>query len=97
MPAQAQRINALTTGERDLLHLVCTRLLCALEEPFVYEETAVTLMCGAHEFGAKGRRIIQMGWKRIWYTFRGSLGGRMNEEEKMQEAVSVRVAACGDV
>ena len=87
MPAQAQRINALTTGERDLLHLVCTRLLCALEEPFVYEETAVTLMCGAHEFGAKGRRIIQMGWKRIWYTFRGSLGGRMNEEEKLQENV----------
>jgi len=40
MPAQEQRINALTTGERDLLHLVCTRLLCALEEPFVYEETA---------------------------------------------------------
>lgn len=87
MPAQAQRINALTTGERDLLHLVCTRLLCALEEPFVYEETAVTLMCGAHEFGAKGKRITRMGWKRIWYTFRGSLGGRMNEEEKMQENV----------
>ena len=87
MPAQTQRINALTTGERDLLHLVCTRLLCALEEPFVYEETAVTLMCGAHEFGAKGRRITQMGWKRIWYTFRGSLGGRVNEEEKMQENV----------
>ena len=87
MPAQAQRINALTTGERDLLHLVCTRLLCALEEPFVYEETAVMLVCGAHEFSAKGRRITQMGWKRIWYTFRGSLGGRMNEEEKMQENV----------
>ena len=87
MPAQAQRINALTTGERDLLHLVCTRLLCALEEPFAYEETAVTLVCGAHEFGAKGKRITRMGWKRIWYTFRGSLGGRMNEEEKMQENV----------
>ena len=87
MPAQAQRINALTTGERDLLHLVCTRLLCALEEPFAYEETTVTLVCGAHEFSAKGRRITRMGWKRIWYTFRGSLGGRMNEEEKMQENV----------
>ena len=87
MPAQAQRINALTTGERDLLHLVCTRLLCALEEPFAYEETTVTLLCGAHEFGAKGRRITQMGWKRIWYTFRGSLGGRVNEEEKLQENV----------
>ena len=87
MPAQAQRINALTTGERDLLHLVCTRLLCALEEPFAYEETTVTLVCGAHEFGAKGKRITQMGWKRIWYTFRGSLGGRVNEEEKMQENV----------
>lgn len=87
MPAQAQRINALTTGERDLLHLVCTRLLCAMEEPFAYEETAVTLVCGAHEFGAKGKRITRMGWKRIWHTFRGSLGGRMNEEEKMQENV----------
>jgi len=27
MPAQEQRINALTTGERDLLHLVCLSFL----------------------------------------------------------------------
>ena len=32
MPGQDGAVRALTTGERDLLFLVCTRLLCALDD-----------------------------------------------------------------
>lgn len=75
-------VNALPTGERDLLSLVCTRLLCAVGDPCEYEETVVTLRCGNHDFTAKGRQIRQMGWRAIWHTFCGSILSRMTEPEK---------------
>ena len=82
MPDQTSAVNALTTGEHDLLNLICTRMLCALDDDCAYDETTVTISCGGHSFTAKGRRITQMGWRRIWHSFRGSLGGRLAEEEE---------------
>ena len=41
MPGQEATVKALTTGEHDLLFLVCARLLCALDDPCVYEETVL--------------------------------------------------------
>ena len=86
MPEQEQTIRALTSGERDLLDLVCTRFLCALDDPHEYDETTVTLTCGNHTFAAKGKQITTMGWQRLWYAFRGSLGGRLTDEDTKQEA-----------
>ena len=84
MPDQTSTVNALTTGEHDLLNLICTRMLCALDDACVYDETAVTISCGGHSFTAKGKRITAMGWRRIWHSFRGSLGGRLAEEEETE-------------
>lgn len=80
MPEQTSAVNALTTGEHDLLNLICTRMLCALDDNCEYDETTVTISCGGHSFTAKGKRITTMGWQRIWHSFRGSLGGRLAEE-----------------
>ena len=33
------------------------RLLCAVGEPYQYEETALVLECGGASFSAKGRRV----------------------------------------
>lgn len=85
MPGQTSAIDALTTGERDLLHLVCTRMLCALDDPFLYDETILHIECAGHNFTLKGRKVLQMGWKRIWYAFRGSLGGRLADEGASSE------------
>ena len=85
MPDLTQTIHALTSGELDLLHLVCARFLCALDDPLAYDETTVTLLCGEHEFTARGKRMTHMGWQRIWYAFRGSLGNRLADEEACQE------------
>ena len=84
MPDQTSAVNALTTGEHDLLNLICARMLCALDDDCAYDETTVTISCGGHSFTAKGRRITQMGWRRIWHSFRGSLGGRLAEEEETE-------------
>ncbi len=86
MPEQEQTIRTLTSGERDLLYLVCTRFLCALDDSHEYDETTVTLVCGGHSFTAKGKQITDMGWQRLWYAFRGSLGSRLADEDAKQEA-----------
>jgi DNA topoisomerase-3 len=48
---------------RHILSLICHRLLCGTGAEHIYEETTVTLECGGEQFRAKGRRIIQEGWK----------------------------------
>ena len=56
-------VSVLPKGEREILRLIACQLLCAVSEPFRYAETTVTLECGGHEFTAKGKNILQRGWK----------------------------------
>lgn len=56
-------ISVLPSGEREILRLVSRKLLCAVSEPFRYEETTVTLDCGGCEFTVKGKTILANGWK----------------------------------
>ena len=56
-------VSVLPKGEREVLRLIARQLLCAVSEPFRYAETTVTLECGGHEFSAKGKNILQRGWK----------------------------------
>ena len=80
MPGRMQTVNALPTGMKDLLVLVCTRLLCAMDLPFSSDETQAVLECAGSSFRLKGKTVTQMGWQRIWQAFRGSAGGRIVEE-----------------
>ncbi len=76
MPGRASDIKVLTPGERNLLELVCTRMLCAMDEPLIWDEITVIVECAGHAFKIKGKKVLQMGWQRIWHAFRGSLSGR---------------------
>ena len=73
MEIEKADIPALPLGERELLLLVCCRLLCASAEPYVYEAVTVTFDCGEHAFTAKGKRILAEGWREIDRIFRTSL------------------------
>ena len=66
-------IPALPLGERELLLLVCCRLLCASAEPYVYDAVTATFDCGGHTFTAKGKRILSEGWREIDRIFHASL------------------------
>ena len=66
-------IHHLPVGERNLLLLVCYKLLCAVAEPFAYEAVTATFDCGGHSFTAKGRHVISQGWREIDRLFRSSL------------------------
>ncbi len=56
-------ISALPAGERDILRLVSRQLLCAVDGPHQYAETAVTLDCAGHDFTAKGKTVLVTAWK----------------------------------
>jgi len=56
-------VSVLPKGEREILTMIARQLLCAVSEPFRYRETVVTFQCGEHEFTAKGKTILQNGWK----------------------------------
>ena len=71
----------------DLLNLVCVRLLCALGQPCVREETTVTVECAGSEFQMKTRKMVEPGWQRIWQAFRENIGNRVPRENEPDEDV----------
>ena len=70
MELEKADLHALPVGERNLLLLVCRKLLCAAAEPYMYEVVTATFDCGGHSFTAKGKRILSEGWQDIDQTFR---------------------------
>ena len=58
-------LAGLPAGERAVLELVALRLLCAVAQPHEYMETAVTLECAGHSFSAKGRTVMNPGWRAL--------------------------------
>ena len=62
--AQAD-FSALPAGELSILRLITVRLLCAVGEPHRYAETTLTTVCAGKEFSAKGKVVLDEGWKGI--------------------------------
>ena len=73
MEIEKADMGALPVGERNLLLLVCCKLLCASASPYEYEAVTATFDCGGHTFTAKGKRILAEGWREIERIFRSSL------------------------
>ena len=56
-------LDTLPAGERNILSLIARQLFCAVGEPFQYTETHITLDCVGYEFEAKGKTVVNLGWK----------------------------------
>ena len=55
------------------LEVIGMRLLCATGEKHTYAETQISLSCEGYEFKAKGKTVVQNGWKAIEELFKASL------------------------
>ena len=58
-------LDALPTGERNILKLIIARTLMAVSKPYRYLETMLTTECAGEEFTAKGKEILDEGWKAV--------------------------------
>ncbi len=66
-------LSALPAGERDVLLLIACRLLCATGQPYQYEAVTATLDCEGRRYTAKGRTVLQNGWKAVEQAHRAGL------------------------
>lgn len=73
MELEKADVHVLPVGERNLLLLVCCKLLCAAAEPYMYKAVTATFDCGRQSFTAKGKQILSYGWQEIDRVFRVSL------------------------
>ncbi len=60
-----QNLSELPKGEQEILKLIATRVAEAVSAPCKYEEMIVEAECAGAVFKAKGKRIIEGGWKLI--------------------------------
>ena len=77
-------LSALPSGERDVLALIAMRLLCATGQTHRFEAVTVVLDCAGHSFTAKGKTVLQAGWKEIERLYR--MGLKQAELEKEDPA-----------
>lgn len=58
-------LEALPKGEQNVLKLIIARTLMAVSKPFRYLETLLTTECAGEEFTAKGKAVLEEGWKAV--------------------------------
>ena len=77
---EKQDLGELPESEQKIIRLVAMRLLSATGEKHIYDETSVTLTCEGYEFKAKGKTVMQDGWKAIEHRFKETLKSKEKDE-----------------
>lgn len=77
---EKQDLGELPESEQKIIRLVAMRLLSATGEKHIYDETSVTLTCEGYEFRAKGKTVVQDGWKAIERCFKETLKSKEKDE-----------------
>ena len=75
-----QDLTELPESEQKIIRLIAMRLLSATGEKHIYDETSVTLTCEGYEFKAKGKTVVQDGWKAIERCFKETLKSKEKDE-----------------
>ena len=61
--AVAAGLTALPLGEHEILRLVSLSLIRAVCPPYRYTETSLTAECDGQTFSAKGKTVLDLGWR----------------------------------
>ena len=79
-------LSELPSGERDVLTLLAVRLLCATTQAHRFETVTAMLDCQRHTFTAKGKTILQSGWKEVERIHRMSIRQSETEHRENEDA-----------
>ena len=84
-------LDALPTGERNILKLIIARTLMAVSKPYRYLETMLTTECAGEEFTAKGKEILEEGWKAVEHKV---LADILNRKQELTVLPDVEESEC---
>ena len=79
-------LSKLPSGERDVLTLIAVRLLCATTQANRFEAVTAMLDCQRYTFTAKGKTILQSGWKEVERIHRMSIRQSETEHRENEDA-----------
>ena len=79
-------LSELPSGERDVLTLIAVRLLCATTQVHRFEAVTAMLDCQGYTFTAKGKTILQSGWKEVERIHRMSIRQSETEHRENEDA-----------
>ena len=79
-------LSELPSGERDVLMLIAARLLCATAQANRFEAVTAVLDCVGYSFTAKGKTVLQAGWKEVERLHRMGLKQSKAEEKESEDA-----------
>ena len=79
-------LAALPCGERDVLTLLAVRLLCATTQAHRFETVTAMLDCQGYTFTAKGKTILESGWKEVERIHRMSIRQSETEHRENEDA-----------
>ena len=79
-------LSELPSGERNVLTLIAARLLCATAQANRFETVTAVLDCEGYFFTAKGKTILQAGWKEVERLYRMGLKQDKAEEKEDEDA-----------
>lgn len=77
-------ISDLPSDKKNLMMLICQQLVQATGEEYLYEQTDITVKCQEHDFKARGKIPVQMGFKEVEKAFKQLCvkAGPVEEKEK---------------
>lgn len=79
-------LSELPSGERDVLTLLAVRLLCATTQANRFEAVTAMLDCQGYTFTAKGKTVLQSGWKEVERIHRMSIRQSETEHRENEDA-----------
>lgn len=78
-------IADLPADKKNLMMLICQQLVQATGEEYLYEQTDITVKCQEHDFKARGKIPVQMGFKEVEKEFKQLCVKAEPVEEKEKE------------
>lgn len=78
-------IADLPADKKNLMLLICQQLVQATGEEYLYEQTDITVKCQEHDFKARGKIPVQMGFKEVEKAFKQLCVKAEPVEEKEKE------------
>lgn len=75
-------LKALPGGEKEILMLIASKLLCASEQEYIYESIKTEISCHGELFTASGKNVLQYGWKEVEERFFKSYGKNAEKPEE---------------
>ncbi len=79
-------LSELPSGEKDVLTLIAARVLSATAQAHRFEAVTAVLDCKGYSFTAKGKTVLQAGWKDVERLYRMGLKQSKQEDDENTDA-----------